>query len=180
MLGDSGLAIGEKLADVPTGDGAEGIAVTPDGSQVWVTNRGADTVSLLDPETLEVVAEVASPSFPIRAEVTPDGRRLLVTNARSGDLTVIDTARREVERRVKLDLAASDPEGRLFGDRFGESSVPIGIEIAPDGRRAWIAHSNADAIQVLDLESWRPIGVLTAGKEPDGMGYSPLTVAPGG
>ncbi|MGH9362793.1 MAG: YncE family protein, partial [Thermoanaerobaculia bacterium] len=31
------------LAVVPTGKGAEGIDVTPDGREVWVTNREADT-----------------------------------------------------------------------------------------------------------------------------------------
>lgn len=175
------LVGGEKIADVATGAGAEGVAVTPDGRQVWVTNRDAATVTLVDPQTLEVLAAVDSPEFPIRAEVTPDGRRVLVSNARSGDLTVIDTASREVERRVDLRLAPDEgeveTEGRLFGDRFGDSSVPIGIEIAPDGRTAWIAHANADAIQVLDLEAWKPIGALTAGEEPDGMAYSPLELS---
>jgi YVTN family beta-propeller protein len=168
------LAGGKKLGDVATGEGAEGIAATPHG--VWVTNREADTVTLIDPETLKVTVTIPSPGFPIRAEATPDGNHVLVTNAEAGELTVIDAAERKAIRRVKLDLAASDPEGRLFGDRFGGSSVPIGIEIAPDGKTAWIAHSNADAVQVLDLETWKPTGVLEAGKEPDGMAYSPLTL----
>lgn len=72
----------------------------------------------------------------------------------------------------KLDRAEIDPEGRLF-DGFGDSSVPIGIEIAPDGKTAWVAHSNADAVQVLDLETWKPSGALRAGKEPDGMALAP-------
>ncbi len=37
-----------------------------------------------------------------------------------------------------------------------------------------MAHANADQISVVDLESWKRTGSLTAGKEPDGMGYSPL------
>jgi YVTN family beta-propeller protein len=177
------LAEGKKVADVVTGEGAEGIAFTPDGRQVWVTNREADTVTMIDPESLEVVATVASPGFPIRAEVTPDGKHVLVSNARAGTITVIDTAERKAVRTIevdlaKLDRAEVDPEGRLFGDRFGDSSVPIGIEIAPDGKTAWVAHSNADAVQVIDLASWKPSGALRAGEEPDGMAYSPLSVAP--
>jgi YVTN family beta-propeller protein len=168
------LAAGEKLADVATGAGAEGVAMSPDGRWVWVTNREADTVTLVDFAARQVVASIASAAFPIRAELTPDGRHLLVTNARSGDLTVIDTAERTVARRVDLALAGSGADGRLMD--FEGSSVPIGIEIAPDGRRAWIAHANADVVQVLDLESWQPVGVLRAGKEPDGMAYSPLDV----
>lgn len=166
------LAKGENLGSVETGQGAEGIAVTPDGSQVWVTNRAADTVTLVDPKTLEVVAELASEGFPIRAEATPDGRRILVTNARGSTLTVIDTKSRKVERTVPIKIEAASPEDRLFGDRFGDSSVPIGIEIAPDGQRAFIAHANADRVQVLDLETWETVAVLTAGREPDGMAYA--------
>src|SRR5690349_9244211 len=33
------LKTGKKLADVPTGAQAEGIDVTPDGQQIWVSNR---------------------------------------------------------------------------------------------------------------------------------------------
>ncbi len=168
------LAGRAKVADVATGEGAEGIAVTPHA--VWVTNREADTVTLIDPESLKVIATVPSPGFPIRAEATPDGKHVLVTNAEANELTVIDAAERKAVRRVELDLAAGETEGRLFGDQFGGSSVPVGIEIAPDGKTAWIAHSNADAVQVLDLETWKPTGVLRAGKEPDGMAYSPLTL----
>jgi YVTN family beta-propeller protein len=173
------VAAGKKLADVATGAGAEGVAMSADGRWVWVTNREADTVTLVDFAAREVVATIASAAFPIRAELTPDGRHLLVTNAESGDLTVIDTAERKVVRRVDLALRVSETqgsgeEGRLMD--FEGSSVPIGIEIAPDGHRAWIAHANADVVQVLDLASWKPVGVIRAGKEPDGMAYSPLDV----
>ncbi len=167
------LKAGRKLADVPTGKGAEGIDVTPDGRQVWVTNREADSVTVIDAATLAVVATLPCAAFPIRAKVTPDGKRVLVSNAKSGDLAVLSIAGRDIERRVPLAVAATTTEGRLMG--FGSSSVPIGIVIEPGGKRAYVAHANADRITVLDLESWQPAGSLTAGKEPDGMGYSPLS-----
>lgn len=170
------LESGKSLGTVETGGGAEGIAVTPDGSQVWVSNREADTVTLVDPKTLEVAATLESEGFPIRVEITPDGGRVLVTNALASALTVIDTGERKVARRVPIQLELASPENRLFGDRFGDSSVPIGLEIAPDGRHAYIAHANADRIQVLDLETWETVGTLTAGREPDGMGYSTVEV----
>lgn len=167
------LETGEKLADVETGAGAEGVAA---GSErVWVTNRAADTVSVVDAASLEVVSTVEPGSFPIRAEVTPDGRWVLVSNARSGTVSVIDAASAEIARTIELDVEAADGEGRLL--RFGEGSpVPIGIEISPRGDRAYVAAANADAIVILDLESWKPVGTLTAGREPDGMAYSTLDV----
>lgn len=172
------LEAGKKLSDVQTGAGAEGIAITPDGKQVWVTNREADTVTVLDASTLKVVKSFEAASFPIRAEATPDGKRVLVSLAKSGDLAVFSTAGPALESRIKLEAAAvSDQDGRLLSG-FGNSSVPIGIEIAPDGRRAYVAHANADQISVVDLVEGKKVGSLTAGKEPDGMGMSPLDVKP--
>lgn len=170
------LVKGEKVGDVATGEGAEGIAVSPDGRWVWVSNRAADTVSLVDAKSLTKVADLPSASFPIRAEVTPDGKWVLVTNAESGTLTAIDAEARRVAHTVDLGQGAGDTEGKLFGDQFGDSSAPIGIEIARDGKTAWIAHANADVVQVVDLTTWKPKGILRAGREPDGMAYSPLSV----
>jgi DNA-binding beta-propeller fold protein YncE len=167
----------EKIADVATGEGAEGVTVAAGGAQVWITNRAADTVTVLDARTLEPVAQLESEGFPIRAEATPDGSRVLVTNARAGDLAVFDTRELTLERRVPLPVAGGDVEGRLFGGAFGDSSVPIGVVVDPTGTRAWIAHAHGDVISELDLESWQVRRHLRAGKEPDGMAYSPVRVA---
>lgn len=170
------LAAGKVTGHVETGAGAEGLAITPDGREVWVTNRAADSVSVVDAATLRVLATLPSKSFPIRVEITPDGRHALVSNARSGDLTVFDVGARRELRRVPMKLEAAPGQGRLFED-FGKSPAPVGIEIAPDGRRAWVANTNADAIAEVDLASWTVTRLLQAGQEPDGMAYSPL--APG-
>lgn len=175
------LEKGERLGVIRTGRGAEGIALAPDGTELWVTNREDDTVSVLDTAKLEVVATLRAADFPIRAEMTPDGRRVLVSCAGSGDLAIFDRASRKLERRLALPAgpppsgtSAGPPPGDrgLFGGAFGRSSVPIGIEIAPDGRRAWIAHSQGDTISVVDLERLEKTGELRAGREPDGMAYS--------
>lgn len=173
------LKEGKKIADVPTAAGSEGIAVTPDGRQVWVTNRAADSVTVLDASTLKAVKTFEAPAFPIRAEATPDGKRVLVSLAKSGDVAVFSTSGLTLERRIPLEAPpAADRGGRLLAD-FGNSSVPIGIEIAPDGKRAYVAHANADQISIVDLVEWKKVGALTAGKEPDGMGMSALEVKKG-
>ena len=170
------LKAGKSLGDVKTGAGAEGIEVTPDGRQVWVTNRSADTVTVVDTKTLEILGSVPSASFPIRAKATPDGKHVLVSNAKSGDLSVFSVADRKLARRVALPVkSAADKEGRLMG-AFGDSSVPIGILIEPGGQRAFVAHANGDAISIVDLGKWERSGSLTAGKEPDGMGWSKVDV----
>ena len=165
------VAAGKRVANVATGEGAEGVAVA--GAQVWVTNRAADTITVLDSTSLEVLSTLESPGFPIRA--TAAGKRMLVTRARAGDLAIYNTDNLGEMRRIELQLEAKDVEGRLFGDRFGKSSVPIGVVVDLAGR-AWIAHANADVISEVDLEKGEITRRLTAGREPDGMGYSPLAV----
>jgi YVTN family beta-propeller protein len=169
------LRRGKKIADIETGEGAEGVAVSPDGAEVWVTNRAADTLTIVDPGSLELLATLDSPSFPIRIAFTPDGRHALVSCARSGDVAVFDTEARSLVRRVAMQVKAGEKKDeRLFGDRFGDSPVPIGILVPPDGRHAYVANTNADMVTVIDLSNWEITGRLTAGAEPDGMAYSPL------
>ena len=164
------LGEGKVVKDIPTGEGAEGIAITPDGKEVWVANRGADTVSVVDTKTLEVAATLKVPQFPIRVKITPDGKRALVSCARSGDVAVLDAGARKEIKRISIDReAVAGSEARLFSDRFGKSPVPVGLIIAPDGKRAWVASTNADVVSAIDLDKLIVVGRLTAGKEPDGL-----------
>jgi DNA-binding beta-propeller fold protein YncE len=171
------LGKGTRETNIATGDGAEGIAVSASGEHIWVTNRGADTITILDADTLQPAGEIGSEGFPIRATVTSKGQ-VLVTRARAGDLAIYDAATFEELRVVAFDLESMDVEERLFGDRFGDSSVPIGVIVDAEGAVAWVAHANADVITEIDLATGEIICVLRAGKEPDGMGFSPLDVEP--
>lgn len=170
------LEKGSVIRTIETGAGAEGITATVDGREIWVTNRGADTVSVIDAESLEILAQIPCASFPIRAKATPDRKHVLVSCARTADIAVLDAASRKEVRRIPQDLRAVDTGDRLFGDQFGESSVPIGIVIHPDGKKAWVAHTNADVVAEIDLTSWKIVRLLEAGREPDGMAYSALDV----
>ena len=170
------LEKGIIVRTIETGAGAEGITASIDGKEIWVTNRSADTVSVIDAESLEILKQIPCASFPIRAKATPDGKHVLVSCARSADIAVLDAASRKEVRRIPQDLRAVDTGDRLFGDQFGESSVPIGIVIHPSGKKAWVAHTNADVVVEIDLESWEIVRLLEAGREPDGMAYSALDV----
>jgi len=168
------------LSVIPTGGGAEGADVSPDGREVWVGNRAGDTVTVIDAESLEVLATLPCPDFPIRVKFTPDGRHVLVSNARSGDVAVFDAAARIEVHRLSMELQSVEKtDDRLFGDSFGQSPVPVGILVTPDGREAYVANTNADMITMIDLETWTIGRRLTAGREPDGIAYSPLELADG-
>lgn len=167
----------KRLMNIETGAGAEGIAISPDGKEVWVTNRSANTISVIDPTTIKITATLESKAFPIRVKFTPDGKFALVSNAQSGDVAVFDVKERKEIRRIPMELSAvNEADKRLFGNQFGKSPVPVGILVTPDGSRAFVANTQADIVTVIDLSSWKITDRLRPGKEPDGLGFSPLSV----
>lgn len=168
-----------KISDIVTGAGAEGIDISPDEKEVWVTNRAANTVSVIDVKSLKITATLESKDFPIRVKFAPGGKHVLVSNARSGDVAIFEAATRKEVRRVPMQLKAvegSNVAQRIFGNQFGQSPVPVGILVASKLSHAFVANTNADIVTVINLKTWLITDRLTAGKEPDGLGYSSVTL----
>jgi YVTN family beta-propeller protein len=173
------LASRKRITDVSTGKGAEGIAVAPDGSEVWVTNRDANTVSVVDPATLKIMATLEPGEIPIRVKFTPDGTRALISNAKSGDVAVFDTVTKQLVGRVPMQMDAEKSprnETRPLVSQFGSGPVPVGILVPESLTVAFVANTNADTVTVIDLNTLKIVGRLKAGNEPDGLGYSTLTL----
>lgn len=169
------IGTGERLKTIETGKGAEGLTVAGADGQIWVTNREDDTITVIDGDSLQVLKTFPSEGFPIRATATGKNQ-VLVTRARAGDLVIYDAGSFEQIRVVPFDINSMGSEDRLFGDRFGDSSVPIGVVVDDDGEHAFVAHANADVITEVDLANGEIVRLLHAGREPDGMGYSGLVV----
>jgi DNA-binding beta-propeller fold protein YncE len=47
--------------------------------------------------------------------------------------------------------------------------MPLGILVAPDGTRAWVATAGANEIVELDLTTFRATRAIRTGATPDGM-----------
>jgi len=63
------------IATIPVGFEPVGVAVTPDGSKVYITNNNSSTVSVIDTVTNTVTATIPVGLFPFGVAVTPDGSR---------------------------------------------------------------------------------------------------------
>jgi YVTN family beta-propeller protein len=162
------LEKGELLKSLPTGAGSEALAITPDGAEVWVGSRNEDRVTILDAKTLQERARIPCASTPIRVQITPDGSRALVSAYKSGDIAVLDVKARKELARLSL---AVEQVGSSTGQQPKLAPSPVGILIEPSGKRAFIACTTADVIEVLDLEKPALAGLLRAGREPDGLGW---------
>lgn len=158
-------------ARIATGAGAEGIWVEPGTDNIWVTNRAEDTISLVSAETGQMYHKIDCEGFPIRVAFTKDGRLAVVSCPTKGDIAVFDTETYALLDRIPIGLTAEeDARTRLFGDRFGESPVPIGMVFADNDYHLFVSCAGADQIAVLDLRLGRVVGSLATDKEPDGIG----------
>lgn len=87
---------------IPTGDGAHAFRARGDKRHVFVSNRVANTISLLDTKTLSVVAEYPAPGGPDCMEMLPDNRTLLVTSRWARRLSFVDIEQKKVVRQVDV------------------------------------------------------------------------------
>lgn len=131
---------------IPTGPGAEGIALSADEKEVWIVNGGDATVSVIDVATRKVVQTV-SLNFeePLRITITPDGKRALVPS-RAGEVAVIDTKTRNVIKRIPK-----------VGTQIH------GIVVSPDNSFAYTASQGEAEITVIDMKSFTVVGRIPTG-----------------
>lgn len=147
------------VGHIATGAGTEGLALLEGAGELWVTNRGDNTVAVIDTKTLEIVTKLESSSFPIRATRSPDGTLVAVSNGQSHDVTVFDVASREKIATVST----------LTGDL--SEGVPIGMVFSDDGSRLYVSNSEANQVVVIDTGEWEVLGTFKTGDTPDGIAY---------
>ena len=92
----------QLMRRITTGAGAHAFRARGDKRHVFVSNRVANTISLIDTQTWGVVSELPAPGGPDCMEMLADGRTLLVTSRWARKLTFIDIERRQVVRQVAV------------------------------------------------------------------------------
>jgi YVTN family beta-propeller protein len=139
---------------VRVGNGCEGFDVSPDGKEIWVANAHDGTVSIVDVATKTVTQTLAADVMGAnRLKFTPDGKLVLISSLGGSDVTVIDSATRKTVKRINVGHGAA------------------GIQMQPDGARAFVACSPDGYVVVIDLHSLTVVGRIEAGKNPDGLAW---------
>jgi YVTN family beta-propeller protein len=92
----------KRVKRLETGAGAHAFRARGDGKHLFVSNRVANTISMIELGGFTVAAQLPGPSGPDCMDVMSDGRTLLLTSRWSGQLTVIDIESRQVVRQVKV------------------------------------------------------------------------------
>jgi YVTN family beta-propeller protein len=81
----------KMMAIIPVEHGPYAIAITPDGTKVYVANSKSNTVSVIATATNRVIATTLVGAQPTMIAVTPDGTKVYVGNSGIGTISVIST-----------------------------------------------------------------------------------------
>lgn len=137
---------------VAVGRGAEGFDIT--GNQLWAANAQDGTISILDLSQKKVTQTLnADVNSANRLKFTPDGKLALVSVLSGPDLSIFDVATRTLKKKIPIGHGAA------------------GIEMQPDGSRAFVACTPDSYVVIIDLKKLEETGHLDAGKNPDGMAW---------
>jgi YVTN family beta-propeller protein len=109
-----------QVAFIRTGRGAHGLAVSRDARHLYVTNRLAGTLSVIDFATRRVTATWRIGGSPDMIAVSPDGTQLWISNRFNGTISVIDARN---GRRIALIRTGGRPHGLAFFPEPGRYSL---------------------------------------------------------
>jgi YVTN family beta-propeller protein len=140
-------ASGSIVSAIPVGPRPFGVARTPDGARLYVSNELGSAVTVIDTVRRQVSGSIPVGGMPSGIAVSPDGTRVLVANGGSQTLTIADTATNQVLWTIPV------------------PGSPVGVAISPDGQRAYVTHSDTDAAS--ELTGYH---VLTLAKGGTGIG----------
>jgi YVTN family beta-propeller protein len=101
-----------KLTHIKTGERTEGIAISPDGREVWAGNNTDGNVYIIDTASDKVIAQVPSSRMSFRLTFTADGKTVYVAGASGEEVVAIDAATRKITGRIATPGAA--PQGLLL------------------------------------------------------------------
>jgi YVTN family beta-propeller protein len=150
--------IGEIDADtykvkriIHAGNDPEQLAISADGTRLYVANEDAAQVSVIDVAAGTVVTTVKIGEEPEGVTIRPDGKVVYVTSEEDGAVFAIDTATTKVLKRIPV------------GHR------PRSIGFLPDNSRAYVTLENDGAIAIIDAQQHKFLKLL----ELTGTGATP-------
>lgn len=133
----------------------EGIALSPDGREVWAGPRvPGQSIAVIETSGDTVKQTIPFPGVAIRLTFTPDGSKVLVSDAANHELVVFDARTRERTGAVKVE------------------NVPVGCVVEPSGERAFVSCTAAHKVIVIDLKQLKVVGEIDAGPVPDGITFA--------
>jgi YVTN family beta-propeller protein len=180
------------------GNFSRGVAVSPDGTRIYVTSIDSNTVGVIDASSNVLVSTISGFSFPVGVAFSPDGTRAYVSNGHANTLSVIDTATLSFTATIAglgnfpHNIGVSPDGTKVYvGSDSGIVSVidaatntlmssiePVGAShpswpaLSPDGTRLYVSDYGQNNVVVIDTSTNAVISEIPVGGEPYGVAVS--------
>ena len=101
---------------IETGEGAHAFRAKGDKRHIFVSNRVANTISIIDTQSQSVVGELPAPGGPDCLELMADGKTLLISSRWARKVTVVDIETKKILRQIPV---GRSPHGIYTLDHVG-------------------------------------------------------------
>jgi YVTN family beta-propeller protein len=178
--------------------GAHGLAVSPNGSLLYITVEANLGVLEMDTKTGEPYRTLSTDQrITHMVAVSPDGGLLYTTNLGSGNVSVLDLATGEVLGHIATGngtegIALNSEGSQLWITNRGNDTVsiidthslqiidsikvegfPIRVAISPDGTRAVVSCAKTGDVKIIDASTREVLASIKTGEFPVGVEISP-------
>ncbi|MEX5720917.1 Hsp70 family protein [Geodermatophilus maliterrae] len=180
---------------VPVGETPGYVVASPDGRRLYVAQRAAGTIAVVDTAVDQVVTTIDVPSGPPQyLTLSPDGTRAYVSvwddDRTVAAISVLDTTTGEFGATIPMlsrpYVSAVSPDGtRLYvpnhdsdvlsvvdtrtATSVAEIEVPPNphwVELTPDGTRAYVADHDSNVVAVVDTATDTVVDEVPVGTSP--------------
>jgi DNA-binding beta-propeller fold protein YncE len=187
---------GKLLAEIPDTPGVHGIAVANDLGRGFISAGRANSVTIFDLKTLNVISKVAVGQNPDSILYEPSSHRVFTFNGRSSDSTVIDAAKGEVVGTIPLggkpEFSVYDDKGTIYVNIEDKSELvsidpktmketarwslapceePTGLAIDRKKHRLFSACGGNKLMAISDFSAGKVIASVPIGAGSDGAGF---------
>jgi YVTN family beta-propeller protein len=126
----------------------QAVAVAPDGKRLYVADKTANCVVVLDLAAGKAVREIGIPNEPNGLVLSADGSKLFVAERKAHAVAVIDTATGKVAGRISV------------------GSWPVAVTLAESNKRLYTCNRGDDSVSIVDLVTGKEIKRIQVVREP--------------
>jgi YVTN family beta-propeller protein len=189
-----------SATSITVGTNPSGVAVTPGGADVYVTNYSSGTVSEIATASNTVVGSpITVGTQPRGVAVTPNGSDVYVANQGAGTVNEIATSNNAVVGSAitvgsgPYGVAVTPSGADVYVTNFGAGTVseiatsnnavvgsaitvgsnPAGVAVTPSGADVYVANSGAGTVSEIATATNTVITTITVGTDPYGVAVTP-------
>jgi DNA-binding beta-propeller fold protein YncE len=148
---------GPKLDATPGG-----LAISPDGSALWVARTLANDLVKIDLAAKKIVATVSAGAHPYRPVFSSDGKVLALAAWGGAAVTFFD------------------PEKAIASGSLKTADHPGDLAFSPDARTLFVAQANRNLVAAVDVASRAVVRQIAVALGPDGPGTPSADSMPDG